>query len=78
VYPELLVVTGLILIAGLVRSATILGWFGEQWPARYGYLGAVVGVLVGTVANDSGSVLLVIGTIYLAAVAGFAWGARTG
>jgi hypothetical protein len=33
----------------------------------------VVGVLVGTVANDSGSVLLVIGGIYLAVVAGFYW-----
>jgi hypothetical protein len=76
VYPELLVITLLALIVGLVRSATILAWFGDRWPARYAYLGAVVGVLVGTLANDSGSVLLVIGAIYLAAVAGFAWGAR--
>jgi len=30
-------------------------------------------VLLGTVANDSGSVLLVIGTIYLATSAGFYW-----
>jgi hypothetical protein len=76
VYPELLVVTGLALAAGLARSATILAWFGNRRPARDGYLGAVVGVLVGTVANDSGSVLLVIGTIYLAAVAAFAWASR--
>jgi hypothetical protein len=33
----------------------------------------VVGVLGGTVAHDSGSVLLVIGVIYLAVVAGFYW-----
>ena len=32
---------------------------------RSGFLGALAGVLVGTVANDSGSVLLVIGTVYL-------------
>jgi hypothetical protein len=76
VYPELLVIAGLALIAGFVRSATILGWFGERWPARHAYAGAVVGVLIGTVANDSGSVLLVIGTIYLAAMAGFAWSTR--
>jgi hypothetical protein len=76
VYPELLVLTGVVLIAGFVRSATIVGWFGEAWPARNAYLGAVVGVLVGTLANDSGSVLLVIGTIYLAAMAGFAWSTR--
>ena len=31
---------------------------------------------MGTVANDSGSVLLVIGTIYLAVVAGFFWASR--
>ena len=31
------------------------------------------GFLVGTLANDSGSVLLVIGTIYLAITAGFFW-----
>ena len=68
VYPELLVLTGLVLIVGLVRSAAILGWFGDRWPVRNGYVGAVVGVLIGTIANDSGSVLLVIGTIYLAAV----------
>jgi hypothetical protein len=60
-----------------VRFATILGWFGGAWPARNAYVGAVVGVLVGTLANDSGSVLLVIGTIYLAAMAGLAWSERS-
>jgi hypothetical protein len=76
VYPELLALTALVLIAGLARSVTILSWFGDRWPARCAYLGALVGVLIGTVANDSGSVLLVIGTVYLAAVAAFAWAAR--
>jgi hypothetical protein len=33
----------------------------------------VAGVLLARVANDSGSVLLVIGTIYLAICAGFYW-----
>ena len=32
-------------------------------------------MLVGTLANDSGSVLLVIGTIYLAVAAGYFWAA---
>ena len=45
----------------------MLGWFGDRWAARAGYLGRrSPGCCVGTVANDSGSVLLVIGTIYLA------------
>jgi hypothetical protein len=73
VYEELLVVCGLLLALGLWRRRQVLAWFGDRWPARYGYVGAVVGVLVGTVANDSGAVLLVIGAIFLAVCAGFAW-----
>jgi hypothetical protein len=78
VYPELLVATAVALALGLWRRGVVLGWFGERWPARCGYLGALVGVLVGTVANDSGSVLLVIGTIYLAVSAGYFWATRAG
>jgi hypothetical protein len=78
VYPELLVAAGLVLIAGFARAATVLGWFGRAWPGRCGFLGAVTGVLLGTVANDSGSVLLVIGTIYLGAAAAFWWGNAEG
>jgi hypothetical protein len=76
VYPALLVVCGLLLMVGLWRWRQVLAWFGSRWPARCGFVGAVVGVLVGTVANDSGSVLLVIGTIYLAVCAGFSWAQR--
>ncbi len=73
VYPELLVASAALLIAGAVRHRQVSAWFGPRWAARAGYLGALAGVLVGTVANDSGSVLLVIGTIYLATAAGFYW-----
>jgi hypothetical protein len=76
VYPELLVLAGVALVSGFVRRREILAWFGDGWAARSGYLGALAGVLVGTLANDSGSVLLVIGTIYLAVIAGFFWGLR--
>jgi hypothetical protein len=73
VYPELLVAAVIALAAGLYKRDVVLGWFGTRMPARCGFVGAVVGVLIGTVANDSGSVLLVIGTIYIAASAGFFW-----
>jgi hypothetical protein len=76
VYPELLVVCVGLLIYAVVRRDRVIGWFGERWAARAGFLGALAGVLVGTVANDSGSVLLVIGTIYLALCAGFFWAIR--
>ncbi len=73
VYPELLVVSAGLLIAGAIRRRDVSAWFGDRWAARAGYLGAVAGVLLGTLANDSGSVLLVIGTIYLATCAGYYW-----
>ena len=76
VYPELLAVCAALLIAGAVGRRRIDGWFGGRWAARAGFLGAVAGVLLGTVANDSGSVLLVIGTIYLAICTGFYWATR--
>ncbi len=73
VYPELLVACLLVLVAAAVRHQEVLAWFGGRWAARCGFLGALAGAAVGTVANDSGSVLLVIGTIYLAVTAGYAW-----
>ncbi|MQA73709.1 MAG: hypothetical protein GEU88_05075 [Solirubrobacterales bacterium] len=78
VYPELLAASVVLLALAAWRRDDVLGWFGHAWAARAGFLGALVGILVGTVANDSGSVLLVIGTIYLAACAGFFWGSRDG
>ena len=76
IYPELLVAAVLVLVAGFVRRDAVLSWFGDAWQARAGFLGALAGILIGTVANDSGSVLLVLGTIYLGAGAGFYWGTR--
>jgi hypothetical protein len=79
IYPELLVAAVLLIVAGFVRREAVLAWFGAAWPARCGFLGALAGILLGTVANDSGSVLLVLGTIYLGAGAACAWGVnRTG
>jgi hypothetical protein len=73
VYPELLAACIALLVVGVVKREAVLAWFGDGWAARSGFLGALVGVLVGTLANDSGTVLLVIGTIYLAITAGFFW-----
>ena len=73
VYPELLVACVGVLVAGAVARRRAIGWFGDRWAAFAGFCGALAGVLVGTLANDSGSVLLVIGTICIAASAGFFW-----
>ena len=71
VYPELLAASVVLLVAAAIGRRRVIAWWGERWPALAGWLGAVAGVLVGTVANDSGSVLLVLGTICLAASAGY-------
>ena len=40
---------------------------------RAGLIGAVVATVVGTLANDSGALLLEVGTAYLLVFVGFAW-----
>jgi hypothetical protein len=73
VYPQLLVLAVILLAVGAARRDRILSWLEGRPAALYGYLGALAGILVGTAANDSGAILLVIGTILLAAFAGFFW-----
>lgn len=65
-----------------VLAAAAFAWRGREllaaWlhglPAmRAGMLGALAATVVGTLANDSGALLLEIGAVYLAAFTGFAW-----
>jgi hypothetical protein len=73
-----------ILIAGLpiVIAAAAVAWLRRDrlaaWlsglPAmRAGMLGALAATLVGTVANDSGALLLEIGGVYLLVFIAFVW-----
>lgn len=73
-----------VLLAGLpvVIAAAVAAWLRrdrlEAWlrpvPAmRAALLGALAATLVGTLANDSGALLLEIGAVYLLAFVGFAW-----
>jgi hypothetical protein len=78
IYPELLAISTVLLATGVWQRRRVLSWFGDRRQARCGYLGALTGVLVGTVANDSGTMLLTIGTIYLAVCAGFFWATGAG
>jgi hypothetical protein len=73
-YPALLAITAVLLVLGWRRRSQIMGWFGDREPARAGFLGALAATLVGTVSNDSGAILLIVGTIYMAIAAGFFWG----
>jgi hypothetical protein len=56
------------------RLRTLLAPF----PAlRAGLVGAVAATLIGTLANDSGALLLEIGAAYILVFAGYAWSERS-
>lgn len=54
------------------RRERVLALFGDG-PARAGFIGAVAAMAIGVLANDSGAVLLEIGTAYLLAFCAYAW-----
>jgi hypothetical protein len=49
------------------------GWVQDVPAMRAGLLGALAATVIGTLANDSGALLLEIGTAYLLVFTGFAW-----
>jgi hypothetical protein len=51
----------------------ILAWLAPTPALRAGFLAAALATLVATVANDSGALLLEVGSIYLLLFAAFAW-----
>jgi hypothetical protein len=55
----------------------IASWLAGRPAMRAGLAGALAATLLGTLANDSGALLLEIGTAYLLVFTGFAW-AETG
>lgn len=66
------------LIAALAALAIwhrdrLRAWLEGRPAMRAGLLGALAATLLGTLANDSGALLLEIGTAYLLVFAGFAW-----
>ena len=61
-----------VIAVAVYRRKRILDWF-EAPALRAGFLGACVAVLVATLANDSGALLLEVGTLYLLLLTAFAW-----
>jgi hypothetical protein len=56
-----------------LRRDRLAAWLSGFPAMRAGMLGALAATLVGTVANDSGALLLEIGGAYLLVFVGFAW-----
>ncbi|MGV1049023.1 MAG: hypothetical protein ACOYD4_10930 [Solirubrobacterales bacterium] len=74
--PVLLVFLPLVaILVGLAiwQRRRLAEWLRGSAAMRAGLLGAVAATAVGTLANDSGALLLEIGTAYLLVFAGFAW-----
>jgi hypothetical protein len=74
--PVVFVFMPLILAAAawaVARRDLIATWLRGRPAMRAGLIGAVAATLVGTLANDSGALLLEIGTAYLLVFTGFAW-----
>jgi hypothetical protein len=63
-----------ILVALTIWQRDRIGvWLRGSAAMRAGLIGAVAATAIGTLANDSGALLLEIGTAYLLVFAGFAW-----
>ncbi|HEU4737866.1 MAG TPA: hypothetical protein VFS54_02155 [Solirubrobacterales bacterium] len=66
------VVLGLALLAYLRRDR-LRAWLADAPALRAGLLGALAATAIGTLANDSGALLLEIGAAYLLVFVGYAW-----
>jgi hypothetical protein len=62
-----------LIVAGVARRRSVAGWFGERRYAWAGFLGAAAATVAAILANDSGGLLLMIGTAFLALATGVAW-----
>jgi hypothetical protein len=69
------VIAALALLAWL-RRERLRAWLAPAPALRAGLIGAVAATAVGTLANDSGALLLEIGSAYVLVFAGFAWSER--
>ena len=60
-------------VLAVVRRQRIRDWLSGVPAMRAGLIGALVATAVGTLANDSGALLLEIGTAFLLVFVGFTW-----
>ena len=66
----------LAIAAAIVFRRQVISWFDGRPAALAGVAGAAAATVVGTLANDSAALLLMVGTGYVAAFCGLAWGNR--
>ena len=66
-----------LILAGIIAWRSVRAWFAGRDVLWAGFLGAIAATLAGTLANDSGALLLMIGAVLCAAAAGVAWATRS-
>ena len=66
-------ICALAIVAGIAQRRRIEAWFGDRRTAWAGWRGAAAATVAGTLANDSGALMLMIGTALCALTAGLAW-----
>ncbi len=69
-------IAGAVIVAAVLGRHRILSWFSGRPAARAGFIGGITASVVGALANDSGALLLLVGTAYLAGFAALAWSSR--
>jgi hypothetical protein len=62
-----------VVVLAYLRRETLRAWLEGRPAMRAGLLGAVAATAIGTLANDSGALLLEIGAAYLLVFTAFAW-----
>jgi hypothetical protein len=62
-----------VVVVGYLHRDTLQSWLSGRAAMRAGLLGALAATVVGTLANDSGALLLEIGAAYLLVFIAFAW-----
>jgi hypothetical protein len=67
-----------IAVAAYLRRDTLRAWLRGKPAMRAALLGAVAATVIGTLANDSGALLLEIGAAYLLVFTSFAWAESAG
>jgi hypothetical protein len=74
--PSMIACVALI-VAGLALRRRIASWLEGRPAAVAGLAGAIAATLAGTLANDSGAVILMIGTACVSLFVAFAWSVHT-
>ena len=78
--PVLLAFLPIVFAAALLaylRRDRLRGWLQGAPAMRAGLLGALAATVTGTLANDSGALVLEVGTAYLLVFVGFVWAQRS-